>query len=603
MSLIPRLIVSLCLLFTVSHHSLAQAEHNIDFDLTVILNVDEDDSINFFAKAHSSKRYSNPLSSTFTSTDQAAAYHQQALDYARKEQYDIALAYFRLAVRHNNESAFYWSDLGVTEMRVQQFQKAKRRFMKALSIDPSLQLARDNIKELNRYALSEEDRVALHDSRKESLMLEYKGDNYRVHSITKTKELSRSDFMKILYPKRYEHLLIQWLHLNQGKSEEAFNALVDCGSILIIPQNHQIDIVLQEDNKFTLEQKELFSAPFVVRNLLPQENRQWNQRFTTKSLIERYGNQRVDFYPHNMIEEQVHPVFNSLQDSIYQLHTQPTGVYTTIDLSEQGSYIQWNLDALLYNDLINSSDSFTSSLNTYLPRFFDLQEDDNLFSSCMSIEDSKKVTIKNGKQYIDYGLLSEFYLKTHWKMFVIGNEQAGMFFHQDILQASAWQLQLQGKKKWHICPGRKDRSQNSATFTPPTNAAPTSSNDSYHYFYYKAGDIDMFSPDYAKYPEIKKAVCHETTLFPGDLIYYPGDYWHQTLNLQTLTVALSSSMMLSPFDFYIVRKEMRRECGGTNRIFPRDEEFCKKLQRCFQLWYQASGVGDVKKKQSIKSEL
>jgi ribosomal protein L16 Arg81 hydroxylase len=89
-------------------------------------------------------------------------------------------------------------------------------------------------------------------------------------------------------------------------------------------------------------------------------------------------------------------------------------------------------------------------------------------------------------------------------MMLIGNEGAGMFNHVDVLRTASWQIQLEGAKMWHLC-------------GPDQNAN-----------MYGAGLIDVWNPDYEKYPRFAQADCFEDTIRKGEFIYYPADYWHQT---------------------------------------------------------------------------
>ena len=60
---------------------------------------------------------------------------------------------------------------------------------------------------------------------------------------------------------------------------------------------------------------------------------------------------------------------------------------------------------------------------------------------------------------------------------------------------------------------------------------------------YKAGDVNWFKPDYANWPRAKKAKCFQTITEPGDSMYYPRDWWHQTKNLDDINIAFSGSMV------------------------------------------------------------
>ncbi len=86
----------------------------------------------------------------------ASEHHRIGIDAAMRGQYEVSLAHLRAACRKLNSSAVFWSDLGVTEMRIGQYSKAKRRFMKALSIDDNYELAKANLFELQRF-MSPED--------------------------------------------------------------------------------------------------------------------------------------------------------------------------------------------------------------------------------------------------------------------------------------------------------------------------------------------------------------------------------------------------------------------------------------------------------------
>jgi len=49
----------------------------------------------------------------------------------------------------------------------------------------------------------------------------------------------------------------------------------------------------------------------------------------------------------------------------------------------------------------------------------------------------------------------------------------------------------------------------------------------------------MFKPDYARFPKMINATCYQTITRKGDAMYYPRDWWHQTRNLETPSVAFS----------------------------------------------------------------
>jgi len=170
-----------------------------------------------------------------------------------------------------------------------------------------------------------------------------------------------------------------------------------------------------------------------------------------------------------------------------------------------------------------------------------------------------------------------------------------MFNHKDTLRAPTWQLHLKGQKLWHLCPP----SQNSVLET--------------------AGKHDFFNQNYESSPELFDELnglqgCSQDVTKAGDLIYYPEDYWHQTLNLETPTVSIGSTM-LTAASYHILYKELLHECSSdpgdkpptsnvqyqqtadmnaywhgddkksdSFRVFPPHALLCNALPTCLQNW-------------------
>lgn len=413
--------------------------------------------------------------------NRAEDYHTKGLELAQQNKMDLALAYFRAACRLDNSSTLYWNDLGVTEMRTGQLEKALTRFSKALKIDSNHNIARKNLQELQEYI--QESKISILSS-KLTLNKEY-FKHHRVHPLI----LTKSQFMNLT------------------------------------------------SNQFEI----LMKRPFVVKKYI--KGHKIKSFFSLQNLSKLYGSNITDFYPHNMIEEQVHPYFLKLSEAIRQLEF-PEEIYIKVDASEPGTYLQWNINNDMYTDILQKS-------NISIPRLFD----DVHYWSCFSKED-----------------LNQYFLKTHWKMILIGQQGAGIFNHQDTLKASSWQIQFYGTKKWHLC------------------------DDSQSPFLYKAGQVDLFDPNYSLYPLAKLLSCYEFEVYPGDLVYYPGNYWHQTLNLDTPTISMSGAFV-SKDCYKDLSQELLNECQGASRIFQTDPKFCSTLMKCINDW------GNQIELQSIKNEL
>lgn len=119
-------------------------------------------------------------------------------------------------------------------------------------------------------------------------------------------------------------------------------------------------------------------------------------------------------------------------------------------------------------------------------------------------------------------LRNELLLKTHWYQMLIGSKDAGMFNHRDGFENSGWHLHIRGSKRWHVC--HPDNSMYIRKYTKNG-----------------AGETNFFSPNYESHPEIRKVVAYMGELSTGDILYYPGRFWHQTHNVQDMNITFTCS--------------------------------------------------------------
>lgn len=156
-----------------------------------------------------------------------------------------------------------------------------------------------------------------------------------------------------------------------------------------------------------------------------------------------------------------------------------------------------------------------------------------------------------------------FQKSTHWRMLLVGNRHAGMFNHWDILRSSSYQFQAQGRKLWHIC--------------PPSE---------WHKMY-KAGDVNTFNPLYDNFPKFLGADCVMGVAQPGDVLWYPRDFWHHTYNVDDWNVAFTSTLA-DGYNADSLSMELESECRGQTRRLPSiSKETCRKLNSAFDFWKQA----------------
>jgi len=93
-----------------------------------------------------------------------------------------------------------------------------------------------------------------------------------------------------------------------------------------------------------------------------------------------------------------------------------------------------------------------------------------------------------------------------------------MFNHQDTLRTSSFQAQVKGRKKWHVCGPDQTR------------------------FLYGAGKVDFFHPKYNLYPLARNATCYQYVIEPGEMMFYPRDWWHQTYNVDDENISITGTI-------------------------------------------------------------
>jgi hypothetical protein len=135
-------------------------------------------------------------------------------------------------------------------------------------------------------------------------------------------------------------------------------------------------------------------------------------------------------------------------------------------------------------------------------------------------------------------LMDEYLLKTHWKMILAGQPGAGMFNHTDHLLTGSWHAHLQGLKWWYVC---------------------------------------------------KDGQCYEDLFHPGDTLFYPQLWHHQTQNIDMPTVTVTGTVVDAE-NYKSVTTRLFNECvrpGG----FRFSGKLCDVLDRCARLWHDEWGTG------------
>jgi hypothetical protein len=167
-----------------------------------------------------------------------------------------------------------------------------------------------------------------------------------------------------------------------------------------------------------------------------------------------------------------------------------------------------------------------------------------------------------------------------WRMMVIGKDEAGMFVHPDSFFTSVWQMQVQGTKRWAVCHPEDD------------------------HLFPRAGEWDPFNPSFddwaAEYPKMREARCGFADVSPGEVLLYPSNYWHATLNLDYPCIGIAGRTVTA-LNYKGIFEHLRNECNSprpdaSEHYFGASEnlysDMCDTvLPRCLAVWEGAYGSG------------
>ncbi|KAL1510485.1 hypothetical protein AB1Y20_006790 [Prymnesium parvum] len=159
----------------------------------------------------------------------------------------------------------------------------------------------------------------------------------------------------------------------------------------------------------------------------------------------------------------------------------------------------------------------------------------------------------------------QFERELRWRIMALGGAVGtGTHLHQDRLPLASWHHQVRGRKRWLLCrPG-------------PSHE-------------YCGGHVDGFAPDYSACPQFNLSSCEEHTLGPGEGLFFPERWWHQTLTLDAVTLSVSRSLLM-PTATRQFAAVMRSYCNEAIRVAPDVyARMCEALQPCL-LRLSASGI-------------
>ena len=116
----------------------------------------------------------------------AIDYHSNGLSLALNNQYEEALSLLRASLRNNPNNTDTLNDLGVTEMRTGDLQRAKKRFWRCLKLIPHDEDCLRNLNDLKRYMAIHDYNEGILDSypQKHGLIQPYEIDPMEFYSMT-----------------------------------------------------------------------------------------------------------------------------------------------------------------------------------------------------------------------------------------------------------------------------------------------------------------------------------------------------------------------------------------------------------------------------------
>ncbi|EGB08361.1 hypothetical protein AURANDRAFT_26320 [Aureococcus anophagefferens] len=155
-----------------------------------------------------------------------------------------------------------------------------------------------------------------------------------------------------------------------------------------------------------------------------------------------------------------------------------------------------------------------------------------------------------------------------YRWLLLGGPRSGQSWHTDPNSTSAWNLTLEGSKRWLFFP---------PTVTPP-GVRPSVDGDGDNYL------APVSNAEWARAGFYEECAAHprflECQTKPGDVVYVPRGWWHMVLNLAPVTVAVSHHFV-SPSGLPNVLKRLRdtpEHVSGVERHLGDDDRGPKRAR-------------------------
>ena len=306
------------------------------------------------------------------------------------------------------------------------------------------------------------------------------------------------------------------------------------------------------------------------------EKRDFNSQLFLRLRESTLQEENIEWFPQSLTHlHHFSPLHLKLRDGLQQLERNPVGFYyhspMTVDVTQQGSYIHWGVSEKNWAAVMNAfarprvrtanhlMENVTEYERRLLPPIWSGQHE--WMHACFKDDEHASLSDDNTTTPEWAQALRLFVGITRWFVAYIGEAGGGMFNHVDRHQTSAWQAQVRGAKRWHICSPNQG------------------------HLMYGRGGVDVFDPDYEAKPLFAEADCYDDIVNAGEMIFYPGGWWHATRTLGSASggkysVSLSS-LVIDKNNWRATSNAFREECKGSPEKNPPPEALCRRLlERC-----------------------
>ena len=295
------------------------------------------------------------------------------------------------------------------------------------------------------------------------------------------------------------------------------------------------------------------AEPFVLTGAMVS----WESLKTFQDLnffIKNYPDTIVDYYPNNLAKTTDKPYLQKMHSVLKEfLDEKPQNHEKHIPFSERyqhSRYIHWRMNLPEYKKI--------EEMFQPLPEF--MKVDEIWMKKCFP-----------GKRSENDWPLNNFFRHAHWRIIVIGEKNSSMFLHADGFETATYVTQFVGRKRWVVCSPKEGLKLG------------------------HAGLHDLFHPetiDLTKYPSLRNIDCTDTIVKPGEIIYYPAHWWHQTLNLDTPTISMAGRR-IDAHNYYEVAAGLKKKCNSeqfdVEKRWPGaapilKERVCANIDKCHDIW-------------------